>query len=132
MGRKLQTIYLGIWEVDVSSFSTNHKNWREVTLIGGASIHPHIDKRSHVAEFGIFIRNNYRNLGLGTAIAKTFIEIAKKRELEVLQLSVYATNKRAFHVYKKCGYKECGKLTRDIQFLDGAYTDRILMELLLK
>jgi RimJ/RimL family protein N-acetyltransferase len=100
-------------------------------VVGGASIHPHTDKRSHVAEFGIFIRDAYRNLGLGTTIVKMFIEIAKKRGFEVLQLSVYATNKRAFHVYKKCGYKKCGKLTKDIKFLDGTYTDRILMELIL-
>jgi len=101
-------------------------------LVGGASIHPHTEKRAHVAEFGIFIRRGYRNLGLGTAMVKTFIEIAKKHGFEILQLSVHATNKRAFRVYKKCGYKECGKLTRDVKFLDGTYTDRILMELLLK
>jgi RimJ/RimL family protein N-acetyltransferase len=101
-------------------------------MVGGASIHPLTDKRSHVAEFGIFIRDGYRNLGLGTALTKEFIEIAKKRGFEVLQLSVYATNDRAFHVYKKCEYKECGKFARDIKFLDGTYTDRILMELPLK
>lgn len=101
-------------------------------LVGGASIHPHTDKRAHVAEFGIFIRDGYRNLGLGTTLTKMFIEIAKRRGFEVLQLSVYATNKRAFHVYKKCGYEECGRLARDIKFLDGAYTDRILQELLLR
>jgi RimJ/RimL family protein N-acetyltransferase len=101
-------------------------------LVGGASIHPRTDKRSHVAEYGIFLRDGYRNLGLGTILTETFIEIAKQRGFETLQLSVYATNERAFHVYKKCGYKKCGKLTRDIKFLDGTYTDRILMELLLK
>ena len=100
--------------------------------VGGASIHPHAEKRSHVAEFGIFIRDGYRDIGLGTALTKTFIEVAKEHGFEILQLSVYATNKRAHHVYKKCGYKECGKLTRDIKFLNGAYTDRIMMELPLK
>ena len=98
-------------------------------VIGGASVHPHTDKRAHVAEYGIYIREGYRDLGLGTALTKELVEIAKKQGLEVLQLSVYATNKRAFHVYKKCGYRECGRLTRDIKFLDGTYTDRILMEL---
>ena len=104
----------------------------EGRVIGGASIHPHTDKRAHVAEFGIYIRDGYRNLGLGTALTETFIEIARKHGLEILQLSVHATNKRAFHVYKKCAYKECGRLTRDIKFPNGTYTDRILMELLLK
>ncbi|MEM2102452.1 MAG: GNAT family N-acetyltransferase [Candidatus Bathyarchaeia archaeon] len=101
-------------------------------VVGGASIHPFTDKRAHVAEFGIFIRDGYRNIGLGTALTKEFIEIAKERGVEILQLSVYATNERAFHVYKKCGYKECGKLSRDVKFLDGTYTDRILMQLLLE
>lgn len=98
-------------------------------IVGGASIHPFTDKRSHVAEFGIFIRDGYRNVGLGSELTKALVEVAKEHGFEILQLSVYATNKRAFHVYKKCGYKECGKLSRDIKFLDGIYTDRILMEL---
>ncbi len=98
-------------------------------IVGGASIHPRTDKRSHVAEFGVFIRDGYRNLGLGTTLTNTFTEVARERGFEILQLSVYATNKRAFHVYKKCGYRECGRLARDIKFLDGTYTDRILMEL---
>lgn len=98
-------------------------------VVGGASIHPHTEKREHVAEFGIYVRRNYRNLGLGTALTNELTRTAKKEGLEILQLSVYATNKRAFHVYKKCGYRECGRLTRDIKFLDGTYADRILMEL---
>ena len=101
-------------------------------IVGGASIHPHTDKRSHVAVFGVFIRDGYRNLGLGTTLTNILTEIAKERGFEILQLSVYDSNKRAFNVYKKCGYAECGRLARDIKFLDGTYTDRILMELLLK
>lgn len=101
-------------------------------VVGGASLRRHTDKRAHVAEYGTFIRDGYRNLGLGTILTKAFVEIARDNELEILQLSVYATNERAFHVYKKCGYKECGRLTQDVRFLDGTYTDRIMMELLLK
>lgn len=104
----------------------------EGRVVGGASIRPQAHKRVHVAEFGIFIREGYRNLGLGTKLTRTFIEIAKKRGIEILQVSVYAANERAFHVYEKCGYKKRGRLTRDIKFLDGTYTDRILMELHLK
>jgi L-amino acid N-acyltransferase YncA len=104
----------------------------EGRMVGGASIQPHTDKRAHVAEFGIYICDGYRNSGLGTALTKEFIEIAKKQGFEILQLSVFAKNKRAFHVYKKCGYKECGKFTRDIKFLNETYTDSILLELPLK
>ena len=98
-------------------------------VVGGASLNPQIDKRTHVAEFGIFICNNYRNLGLGTAITEEFIGIAKNRGFEILQLSVFANNTRALSVYKKCGFKEIGVLSGDIKFLDGTQTDRILLEL---
>lgn len=104
----------------------------EGRVVGGASIHPRRGKNSHVADFGVFICDGYRNLGLGTKLTKTFIEIAKEHRIEILQLSVYATNKRAFHVYRKCGYQECGRFTCDTKFPDGTYTDRILMELHLK
>ena len=100
----------------------------EGKVVGGASFHPHGEKRAHVAEFGIFIIDGYRELGLGTALTRELLETARKEGLEIMQLSVYAANKRAFHVYKKCGYKKCGRLARDIKFLDGKYTDRILME----
>jgi L-amino acid N-acyltransferase YncA len=104
----------------------------EGKVVGGASMQPQTDKRAHVAEFGIFICNGYRNLGLGTAMLKEFIEIAKKRGFEILQLSVFANNARALNVYKKCGFREIGKLSRDIKFFDGGYADRILLELILK
>jgi RimJ/RimL family protein N-acetyltransferase len=101
-------------------------------LVGGASIHPQAEKHRHVASYGIFIGGNYRNLGLGTLLTKEFVEIARKQELEILQLSVYANNERAFHVYEKCGFREAGRLTKGIKFLEGTYTDEILMELILK
>ena len=100
-------------------------------LVGGATINPRTDKHRHLASYGIFIGKNHRNLGLGTLLTKEFIEIAKKQELEILQLTVYASNERAFHVYKKCGFKEAGRWTKGIKFPDGTYTDEILMELLL-
>ena len=104
----------------------------EDKVAGGASIHPQTDKQAHVAQFGIFICDGYRDLGLGTAMLKEFIEIAEKRGFEILQLSVFANNTRAFYVYKNCGFKEIGRLSRDIKFRDGEYPDRILMELPLK
>jgi RimJ/RimL family protein N-acetyltransferase len=98
-------------------------------VVGGASIHPQTDKRAHVAEFGISIREGYPNTGIGSALTAELIEIAKQPEFEILQLSVCATNKRALHVYKKCGFKESGRLTRDIKFFDGTYSDTVLMQL---
>jgi RimJ/RimL family protein N-acetyltransferase len=102
------------------------------TVVGGASIYPRPHKSAHVVEFGIFIIKPYRNLGLGTAMTRELVETAKKCGFEIVQLSVYANNEQAFRVYKKCGFKEAGRLTNDVKFFDGTYSDRILMELLLR
>jgi L-amino acid N-acyltransferase YncA len=72
-------------------------------VIGGASIHPRTDKRAHTAEFGIYIRYGYRNLGLGTIMTKAFVEIAKKHGIEILQLSVYARTRWLFMSTRNAG-----------------------------
>jgi len=100
-------------------------------VIGGASLIPFKGKRAHIAEFGVYILKSHRNLGLGTIFLKEFIEVATENRFQIIQLSTFSTNRRALHVYKKCGFRKCGKLSRDIKFGDGTYTDRILMELLL-
>jgi ribosomal protein S18 acetylase RimI-like enzyme len=104
----------------------------EDKVAAGASMHPQTEKHAHIGSYGIFIHKDYRDVGLGTMLTKELIETARKRGLEILELSVYATNERAQHVYEKCGFKEIGRLTGGIKYPDGTYTDEILMQLLLK
>jgi RimJ/RimL family protein N-acetyltransferase len=101
-------------------------------IVGGAVLSSGTGKEAHVAQFCVFIHKNFRDLGLGTILTKEIIEVAQKIGLESVQLFAFSTNKRAIHVYKKCGFKICGRLTRDIRFSDGTYADRIIMELLLE
>ncbi len=103
----------------------------EGKIVGGATLTPLTGKREHIAEFGIFITQSYRNLGLGTILTKALIEVSRKSGFEIIQLSLFSNNKRARHVYKKCGFKKAGKLTDDIKFPDGTYTDTIIMEKIL-
>ena len=101
-------------------------------VVGGASIEPKRAKSSHVVVYGIFIMNKYRGLGIGTELTKAMIEIAKKRGFEIMQLSVYASNPRAKHVYEKCGFSEVGTIKNGVKMRDGTYTDEIFMTLNLK
>jgi L-amino acid N-acyltransferase YncA len=101
-------------------------------IVGGAVLSPGTGKEAHVAQFCVFIHKDFRDSGLGTILTKELIEVAEKSGLESVQLFAFSTNKRAIHVYKKCGFETCGKLTRGIKFSNGTYTDKIIMELLLK
>ena len=101
-------------------------------VVGGASIVPKRAKQSHIVAYGIFIVNKYRGLGIGTKLTKALIKIAKKRGFEIMELSVYASNPRAKHVYEKCAFSEIGMIKNGVKMKDGTYTDEILMTLSLK
>lgn len=66
--------------------------------------------KSFSTEFGkpciwledIYIRDKYQGLGIGSLFLK-YIE--EKYPNSVFRLEVEAENKRAVHVYKKCGYE---------------------------
>jgi len=101
-------------------------------VVGGASIEPRRGKFSHTAVYGIFIKDGFRNMGIGTQLTYALIEIARQRGFEILELSVFGSNKRAHHVYKKCGFKDVGRIERGVKMLDGTYTDNVILTFSLK
>lgn len=80
----------------------------------------------HVGEIGIGIRDGYRDIGIGTEMLKTLVAHAKAIGLKVLILRVFSTNQRARHVYEKAGFKETGRIPKNI-YKDGKYVDEIIM-----
>lgn len=81
---------------------------------------------SHVGSLGIAIKAGYRNTGIGTEIMKTLIDESRKMGLKVLVLDVFASNRKARHVYEKVGFKESGKIPKGI-YRKGKYIDLIRM-----
>lgn len=62
------------------------------------------DAYKHKTEFGITVHDDYQDRGLGTILTNHMIAIARKMELKKVSLKVVTDNKRAIHVYKKCGF----------------------------
>jgi len=81
---------------------------------------------SHVGDLGILIKSGYRDIGIGTEMMKTLIDQARRMGLKILTLTVFATNKRAIHVYEKVGFKETGRIPKGI-YRNGKYIDRVIM-----
>jgi ribosomal protein S18 acetylase RimI-like enzyme len=81
----------------------------------------------HVSVLGIIVQNGYRNSGLGYALIKASMEEAKQRGKKKLILSTFMTNKMGLALYKKCGFKEVGRYTKQYK-IEGKYIDEILME----
>jgi len=81
---------------------------------------------NHVGDLGIIKKSGYRDVGIGSKMMKTLIDQADVMGLKILTLTVFATNKRAIHVYQKAGFKETGRIPKGI-YRKGKYLDRVIM-----
>lgn len=95
-------------------------------FIGQVEVIPKRGYSRHVGEIAIGIRDGYRDVGIGTEMMKEADAQARRLELEVLTLEVFATNSRARHVYEKVGYRVVGRVPK-AHLKDGAYIDNIIM-----
>jgi RimJ/RimL family protein N-acetyltransferase len=85
----------------------------------------------HVGVIGIAIRNEFRDLGIGTEMMKTLVIQAQEMDLNVLTLTAFASNKRAIRVYEKAGFLQTGRVPKK-HFKEGKYIDEIIMTKLLE
>jgi RimJ/RimL family protein N-acetyltransferase len=84
-----------------------------------------------VAVLGIVVKQGYRSAGIGTEIMKALVEEARKMNLKVLTLALFATNERARHVYEKIGFVETGRIPKK-HFKDNKFIDEIIMTKLME
>lgn len=99
-------------------------------LIGSIGIE-RIDNINRTAVLGIFIGDeNYRNKGYGTEAIKLILDYGfNYLNLHSVQLYLMSFNERALKCYKKCGFKEVGRL-RECKYVNGKYYDSIFMDIL--
>jgi RimJ/RimL family protein N-acetyltransferase len=88
-------------------------------------------KLAHQCEFGIIVSRSYRGKGVGTALLKNLMHLAKdKFKIQILHLQVSCDNP-AIHLYEKMGFCEFGRQLRWTIEKDGSYGGRVFMEKLL-
>ena len=96
-------------------------------IMGSCSIDKGIEKKEHVGGFGILLKKEVRNIGLGQKIIPLLIREAKKEiKIKIVTLQVVKENKIALHVYEKLGFQRVGEIKRGINHF-GKYLDEIIM-----
>jgi RimJ/RimL family protein N-acetyltransferase len=75
--------------------------------------------------WGMYVRLNARNMGVGRRLAEAVIGFAREH-VEVLQLTVVSENEPARRLYASLGFVEYG-IERKALKQDGRYYDEILM-----
>jgi L-phenylalanine/L-methionine N-acetyltransferase len=93
--------------------------------------HVHVQREEHpvtrhVATLGIAVRADWRGRGAGSALLAAAISWAGSVGVEKLVLSVYPDNEAALALYRKFGFVQEGRLSRQSRKSYG-YEDEILM-----
>ncbi|OOM80109.1 GNAT family N-acetyltransferase [Clostridium sp. BL-8] len=94
--------------------------------VGINCVRNHI-KLKHRAVFGISIKEEYWNNGIGNALIKEVIEQARQMGYEQIELGVFSDNEKAKNLYKKYGFEDWGNVKNAYKLKDGTYRDEIIM-----
>ena len=101
-------------------------------IAGSAHIKLKTGRESHVGEFGISIRKEYRGIGLGEKIMSEVLNLAKKElksKPKVFRLSVFPNNKPAMNLYKKIGFKIVARIPKQLQFKNKLLEEVIMIKI---
>jgi len=98
-------------------------------IIGFLDFHNgHRQRIQHQGSFGMSVKKEYRNQGVGKALLTVLLDWAREHPLiEKVCLEVFAENKNAIQLYKNMGFVEEGRKRKAIKIDKQTYYDIILM-----
>ena len=100
------------------------------TVVGWCDILPEkLAGFAHCGELGMGVRKAWRGRGIGRRLLQATLDKAREKNLERVELEVYASNQAAVELYKRTGFVVEGE-KRKGRKLDGKYDDVVCMALL--
>ena len=87
-----------------------------------------LESMAHVGQIGTFLLPDWRRQGVGRRLWKATIPFARGAGYRKLVIQVRGSNAKAQSFYRSLGFRECGRLTRQV-VIDGKEDDEVLMEL---
>lgn len=100
----------------------------EEKIIGSAGLNVFPNPRlRHSASLGIMVHKDFQNMGVGTSLMEAVLDIADNWLMLVrVELTAFADNQRAIHLYEKFKFKKEG-LKEKAGIRNGCYVDEVLM-----
>ncbi|MEJ2723910.1 MAG: GNAT family N-acetyltransferase [Deltaproteobacteria bacterium] len=93
------------WLSDLIQIGENLLAWHEQDVVGHAVLIP--DVRGTSGEYVIFVHQDYRNRGIGTALTQAILDKARDLGFQSVWLTVAITNFIAIKLYVKLGFQYC-------------------------
>ena len=84
-------------------------------------------KNRHRASIGIALKQEFWNLGIGTALFEEMITAAENWDLLQIELEVIEGNDRAIALYRKMGFEVVSYVPNAIRMRDGSFRKEFLM-----
>jgi putative acetyltransferase len=91
---------------------------------------PTIHSMAHVGQIGMYLKPEWRRKGVGEALFRRTVEFAGASDYEKFVIQVRSSNVAAQTFYSRLGFRECGRLTRQVR-IDDQEDDEIIMEFFL-
>ena len=90
-------------------------------------------KVSHHGHFGIWVHEDWRGRGVGSALIRVLLEwAAAHSNIEKVCLGVLEPNVKARALYERLGFRQEGRSPRHFKFGPGEYVDDIQMAIYVK
>jgi len=96
-------------------------------IVGDATLHLGQGPYRHKAEVRIFLTNSYRQRGLGTAMLKALIDLAKRLDLHLLTVEVIANRTSVIRAFRGLGFQMQTTLPDYFMMPDGETLDIAVM-----
>ena len=98
-------------------------------IVGQAGIRSlgRADKVKHRATYGISIDRDYWHLGIGRALTKACIQLAKQAGYLQLELEAVADNEKALALYESEGFREYGRNPKGFRSRLSGWQELVLM-----
>jgi RimJ/RimL family protein N-acetyltransferase len=97
-----------------------------VVGLTGVSLQGRVE--AHIGKLGISVAADFRDQGLGSVLFQLVNQLADQHlvGLRLVVLGVFGNNHRAYHLYQKFGFMECGRRPGGVCHR-GQYVDHVEM-----
>jgi L-amino acid N-acyltransferase YncA len=88
---------------------------------------PTLESMAHVGQVGTFIRPDWRRQGVGESLFRCTVDFAREYDFQKFVIQVRASNSGALRFYQRMGFRQCGRLSRQVKIGDQE-DDEVIME----
>lgn len=143
---QVKNIYLEGIKTGIATFQTEAPTWEnwdkghlnscrlvvrsENVILGWAALSPTSSRCCYegVAEVSIYIGENYKGQGIGTALLTSIIKKSEENGIWTLYCAIIRENTASIAIHKKCGFREIGIRERIAKMGNGVWHDVVLLE----